>query len=212
MRRVLVTGGAPRVAIDAVRHLRARSGGGTATRLADRLRGLDVPADLCLSDDIAERAAALRYGDRAELDAQVRTWVRQHPHGIVVMAAAVNDWQLDRLALVVAGAEQPIARDAKAPSRAEGLVIRLAPAPKLIDSLRGWGLIGPIVGFKYEAADTVLAAAGALQTRVGAALVVANSLCGRVQALIDAQGATRCADRKALEEQLAQRVAALAAG
>jgi hypothetical protein len=210
MRRVLVTGGAPRVAIDAVRFLRARSGGGTAIRLVDRLRGLEVAADLCLSDDVPDRSAALRYADRAGLDAQVRTWVRQHPHGVVVMAAAVNDWQLDRVDVVIDGAERPVRGDEKASSRADGLVVRLAPAPKLIDALRGWGLLGPIVGFKYEAAATVLAAAAALRERTGAALVVANSLCGSVQALVDAQGAMPCADRKALEDQLAQRVAALA--
>ena len=47
------------------------------------------------------------------------------------------------------------------------MVIRLRQASKLIDRLRSdYGLRGPIVGFKYEAAPTVIASAEALRKRV----------------------------------------------
>ena len=73
-----------------------------------------------------------------------------------------------------------------------------------------FGLRGPIVGFKFESRETVEASAKALRERVGAALVVANSLCGEVQALVDADGIERLPDRDRLLVRLAERVAALA--
>src|SRR5690606_31301493 len=102
-----------------------------------------------------------------------------------------------------------LAEGSKAPSRSDGLVIRLRPAAKLIDQLRSWGHRGPLVGFKYEAAATVVSAAQALRRRVGADLVVANSLDGAVQALVD-DAVTAFPDRPALVVALAGRIAALA--
>ena len=98
----------------------------------------------------------------------------------------------------------------KLASGADEVVIRLAPASKVIDQLRRWGLAGPIVGFKYEAAHTVITSAQALQVRVGAALVVANSLCGTVQALVDDGAVARFPDRATLLANLTTRLAALA--
>src|SRR5690606_10971383 len=51
MRPVLIVGGAPRVAIDAVRHLTVAATGATAVQLADLLQGDGVRADLLLSVD-----------------------------------------------------------------------------------------------------------------------------------------------------------------
>ena len=71
-----------------------------------------------------------------------------------------------------------------------------SPADKLIDRLRPeFGLRGHIVGFKYEDAATVEASALRLLERVGAAAVLANSLCGSVQALVTPAGGRRAADR-----------------
>ena len=79
-----------------------------------------------------------------------------------------------------------------------------------VDEVGRGCLAGPVVGFKYEAKDTVLAAAAALRQRVGAALVVANSLCGRVQALVDERGHERFPDRPALIEAVGARLGQLA--
>ncbi len=210
MRLVLLVGGAPRVAIDAVRFLSVAASGATALRLAGDLRAAGLQADLLLSSDAREDPSAARFSDRAGLEAALRSWIAEHPDGVVVLSAAVNDYQLHRLELAQGGELSVIAPGAKAPSGGEELVIRLRPAGKVIDQLRGWGLRGPLVGFKYEGRESVLGAAQALLRRVAAELVVANSLCGAVQALVDAHGVHPQATREDLLRALALRLAALA--
>lgn len=209
MRPILLVGGAPRVPVDAVRHLTVAASGATAVRLRDLLAARARSADLLLSSDAAPDAAAGRYLDREQLEHRLRTWIAAHPAGAVVMSAAVNDYQVAGVEALRDGQATRIAPQAKLPSGADEVVIRLHPADKVIDRLRGWGLSGPIVGFKYEDADTVLASAAALLRRVGAALVVANSLDGSLQALVDGAGAERCVDREELLQRLAGRLHAL---
>ncbi len=209
MRSILLVGGAPRVPIDAVRHLTVAASGTTAMRLRDLLAATGRPADLLLSVDAAPGIDASRYGDRAQLELHLRTWIAAHASGTVVMSAAVNDYQVAAVEMVQDGCVTRVAAQDKVSSGADQVVIRLRPASKVIDQLRSWGLTGPIVGFKYEDAATVLASAGSLLKRVGAALVVANSLDGSLQALIDGSGTERCADREALLQRLAVRLAVL---
>ncbi len=212
MRRILLVGGAPRVQVDAVRYLCVSATGATAVALRARLGSLgrrDV--DLLLASDAAPAADAIRFATRDELDRALRGWIGAHADGVVVMSAAVNDYELAAVDEVRSGQATRIAPGTKAQSGADELVIRLRPAAKLIDQLRGWGLTGPLVGFKYEDRDTVLASAEALRRRVGAELVVANSLCGELQALVDASGATESPGREALLSALARRLANLAA-
>lgn len=211
MRPVLIVGGAPRVPVDAVRHLTVAATGATAVQLAALLQGDGVPVDLLLSVDAVPDDEAARYATRPDLDAAVRAWVADHPDGVIVLSAAINDFDQATVAVVADGREQILAEGAKAPSRGDGLVIRLRPAAKLIDQLTSWGHRGPLVGFKYEAADSVIASAQALRRRVDAALVVANSLDGSVQALVD-DAVTAFPDRAALVVALAERIAALAEG
>jgi phosphopantothenoylcysteine synthetase/decarboxylase len=210
MRKVLLVGGAPRVAIDAVRFLSVAASGATALRLSSDLRAAGHHADLLLSADAREDAGAARFSDRAELEAGLRTWIGANPDGVVVLSAAVNDYQLLRLELKRGDEVSVIGPGAKAPSGGEELVIRLAPASKIIDQLRSWGLRGPLVGFKYERRESVIASAEALLRRVDAALVVANSLCGSLQALVDAKGVHPAANRAGLLRALAVRCAELA--
>jgi hypothetical protein len=211
MRKVLLVGGSPRVAIDAVRFLSVAASGATALRLHRDLRAAGHHADLLLSSDAREDTGAARFSDRAGLEAGLRSWIGAQPDGVVVLSAAVNDYQLLRLELQRGDEVSIIAAGAKVPSGGDELVIRLAPASKVIDQLRGWGLRGPLVGFKYEGRESVLASAQALLRRVDAALVVANSLCGTVQALVDATGVHPEASREALLRALAARLGDLAA-
>jgi hypothetical protein len=55
-----------------------------------------------------------------------------------------------------------------------------------------------------------VAAAESLRQRVGAAVVVANSLCGQRQALIDADGVHDFAQRATLVDRLSVRLEMLA--
>lgn len=210
MRPILIVGGAPRLTVDAVRYLSVRAGGATAKRLRALLAQRGAAADLLLGPGEAA-GDARRYDDRAGLEEELRAWIARRPEGVVVMSAAVNDYQVAGVESVHAGVVRAHAPGTKVPSGADELVIRLRPASKLIDQLRPrFGLRGPIVGFKYEDAATVEASARRLLERVGAAVVLANSLCGSVQALVDAQGIARAPDRDAVLRLLADRVAALA--
>jgi hypothetical protein len=211
MRSVLLVGGAPRVAVDAVRYLTVAASGVTALALERRLRAKDVATvELLLSADAAPGVQALRYADRAKLELGLRTWIASHRDGAVVMSAAVNDYEVASVELRRGDAVERLASGAKLKSGADEAVIRLRPAGKVIDQLRGWGLAGPLVGFKYEARESVIQSATALRVRVGASLVVANSLCGSVQALVSAQGVEPYGDRDGLLDALASELAALA--
>lgn len=204
-RRVLVVGGAPLVAVDAVRSLVVTTTGATARHLGTAL-GERAVVDLLLSEGLMPDLAARRYRDRDELDAAVRAWVGAHGDGVVVMTAAVNDYQVAGLEQRREGVWQALPPGTKLPSGAEEVVIRLRPAPKLIDQLPAWGHRGPLVACKYQAAEGVIAAAQALRRRVGAAVVVANSICGRVQALVDGAGVDAYPSRAALLDALVTRL------
>ena len=206
---ILLVGGAPRVPVDAVRHLTVAASGATAVAIAAGLSARGRTCDVLLSLDAApDFHAAQRYRVRADLDIAVENWVRTHPHGTVVMSAAVNDYETVAVLAERDGRTIKLAVGAKLPSRAEAVQIHLRPVAKLIDRLRSeWGFSGHLVAFKYEEAATVLAAAEQLRQRCDAAAVVANSLCGQVQAVVDADGVIPYPDRRALLDAVIERLA-----
>ena len=209
-RPVLITGGAPRIAVDAIRYLTVQATGTTAVALRERLTARGVACDLLLGHHATPEADALRYDSRDDLEQGLKAWIATHPDGVVVMAAAVNDYTVAGVESVTNGATAAHPPGGKIPSGAEELVIRLRPAAKIIDRLREWGLRGPLVAFKFEAAETVIASARSLRARSSASLVVANSLDGSVQALVDAIRVTDCDSRDALLATLADRLVELA--
>jgi len=125
------------------------------------------------------------------------------------MSAAVNDYRVTRVERWEGGEARALRPGEKLPSGADEVVIRLRQDSKLIDRLRpSFGLRGPIIGFKYEDAGTVLASAAALCARVKATCIAANSLCGTVLAVVDAGGTERHANRESLVDALVGRIAA----
>ncbi len=208
MRPILIVGGAPRLAVDAIRYLSVRATGTTARALAARLRPRNLRVDLLLSDPGGD--AAMRFDDREGLEAAVRAWIDQHPDGVLVLSAAINDYRISQVEVVRAGVATAVVPGTKIASGADEFVIRLVPAEKLIDRLRSWGLVGPIVGFKFEDAATVVESARVLMQRTGAALVGANSLCGSVHALVSATGVDPCHDRTRFLDGMADGIAGLA--
>jgi phosphopantothenoylcysteine synthetase/decarboxylase len=209
MRPILLVGGAPRVPIDRIRFMTASASGRTAVELKKLLGDQGLHADLILSID-AEDAPAQRYTTRAQLEELLGAWIVAHRDGVVVMSAAVNDYQLNRVERLSGGKAEAYGLDDKVPSGGDEFVVRLKPADKLIDQFRPrWGLQGPIVAFKYEDQATVVPEAEKLLKRIGAALVVANSVCGTVQALVEARGIERMSDRQRLLQRLAERLTEL---
>ena len=204
---ILIVGGAPRLRVDAVRFLSVAASGDTAVALGQALRQRGRTVDLLLGILARPEVAALRYEGREELEAGLQSWVGQHPDGVVVMSAAINDYTVAQVERHHGGQSEVFSPGQKVPSGGDEVVIRLRPASKVIDRLAGWGHRGPLVGFKYEDRATVLASAEALRRRTGAVLVVANSLCHKVQALVDAEGIHPCADRPALLAALTEAIA-----
>lgn len=205
---VLIVGGAPRLRVDAVRFLSVAASGVTAVALAERLRGQGLQVDLLLGVLAQPQVDAQRYDGREDLEAGLQAWLARHPAGVVVMSAAINDYQVAAVERHGPAGIQTFAPGQKVPSGGDEVVIRLRPATKVIDQLAAWGHRGPLIGFKYEDQHTVIASAQALQRRTGAALVVANSLCQTVQALVQADGVQAFASREALLDSLAAGIAA----
>lgn len=170
---VLVTAGATRNPVDAMRYLTARSSGRTGVAIARALRDRGHDVLLMGSEETHLRAPDLpfeEYGSTRDLMARMERWVRAHPSGAVVHAAAVGDYEAD-------------ATDTKIPSGQPRLEIVLRPTPKIADHVRGWGHTGPYVTFKAaspETSDADLEAIAVRQrARVRCDLVFANVL-GRI--------------------------------
>ena len=186
MSSCLITAGATRNPIDAIRFITAHASGQTGIAVAGALAGGAVPVHL-----LGSREALLRqqlkeattptattpvsveeYGSTRDLMARMKAWVQATPGGAVMHSAAVGDY------------EAP-ARASKIGSGAAELSIQLRPTPKILDHLRGWGLTGPLVSFKAASPETtdeeLIQIARAQLYRSGSDLVFAN-IIGRITA------------------------------
>lgn len=210
MRPVLVTAGATRNPVDAIRYLSAHSSGKTGGRLAAQLaqKGLEVTmlgspeAWLRLQVDLPQQArsvACIEYTSTWDLMDKMERWVRGNPGGVIVHAAAVGDYGMERLST-------------KLPSGADELVLRLHPLPKILDRIRGWDPGVHLVSFKAASPETDEASlediARRQLLRSGSDLVFANVL-GQLQSLVllvERDRVTRHADRAGALDDLADRL------
>jgi phosphopantothenoylcysteine synthetase/decarboxylase len=201
---VLITAGATRNPVDAIRVLTANASGQTGVRLGERLRDAGAQATVLGSPEAclrAERAglSSVVYGSTRDLMAKMEAWVRAHPSGAVLHSAAVGDYEV----------ADPTGH--KLPSGEAELVIRLGPAPKIADRVRGWGLVGAFVTFKAASPGTSAQAlcdiARAQRTRTGSDWVFANVLGDLERDVwIVGEQDERFAARRDAIEALAQRV------
>lgn len=202
MRPLLVTAGATRNPVDAMRYLSAYSSGRTGSDLArgagEGTHMLGNPEALLRAPDVTGEA----FGSTRDLLARMHTWCVGHPRGVVVHAAAVGDYE----AAEAAG---------KIPSGQAALQITLRPTPKILDRIRGWSAELAIVSFKAappgSSPEDLVRIADAQRRRTDSALVFANTI-GRLHAglvLVDAQGATHHDTRADATADLAHRVALL---
>lgn len=148
MRPVLITAGATRNRIDAMRYLSAFSSGGTGVWLAEQL-ALDTQVTLLGSAEALLRAnaaaARAEFGSTRDLMAQMERWITDNPGGVVVHAAAVGDYE----AAPFSG---------KLASGKDELVIRLTPTPKIVDHVKVWDPGSFLVSFKAAPPETETAA------------------------------------------------------
>lgn len=180
---VLVTAGATRNPVDAMRVLTARSSGTTGVEVARAVARAGARVHVLGNPEACLRGADLsteEYGSTRDLMARMEAWVRAHPDGRLVHASAVGDYEA---ASVV---------PTKIPSGQERVVIELVRAPKIADQVRGWGLRGLFVTFKAASPETtdddLVAIADAQRLRTGSDLVFANVI-GRLGSRVAIVGA-----------------------
>lgn len=194
MRPCLLTAGATRNPVDAIRYLSAHASGRTGVHLARMLAAVDPAVHLLGSPEALLRAGASTafsqeaYGSTRDLLARVEAWVRAHPQGAVVHSAAVGDYEA-------------APTDHKIASGRAALTLTLRPTPKILDAIRGFGLTGPLVSFKAASPETtddaLVAIARAQLVRTGSSRVFANVI-GRTSHgvfLVAADGAERFESR-----------------
>jgi len=168
---LLITAGATRNPIDAVRYISAGSSGRSGVAVARGLQARGVAVWLMGSTEARLRAGDLpgeEYGSTRDLMARMERWVRANPSGAVVHAAAVGDY------------ESLGTTSGKVPSGRERWELVLGPTPKIADHIRAWGCSGPYVTFKAAPPGTpekdLETIARRQRERTGSDLVFANVL------------------------------------
>jgi len=169
VRPVLITAGATRNPIDAMRFISANASGTTGAWLAEQLGSGGVTL-------MGSPIAALRapdgmdvevFGSTEDLMRRMERWVTHHADGIVVPSAAVGDYAV----------RQPQG-NAKIASGQADLTLELVPTPKILDQIKAWGASVFLVSFKAAAPGTspedLIRIASAQHTRSHSDLVFGN--------------------------------------
>ena len=205
-RPIVITAGATRNPLDAIRHLSAFSTGRTGVALAESLSEsgrvhLLGSAEACLRATADSLLTLEEYTSTRDLMDRLLGFIDRHPDAIVVHAAAVGDYELAN------------STGQKIPSGQQELVLRLTPTPKIIDHLRARSARISLVSFKAASPETtdtqLLQLAQNQQARTGSDLVFANVI-GRLGAQVLLLGdrpdwhATRTQALAALLAQLQQ--------
>jgi len=212
MRPILVTAGATRNPIDAIRYLTAHSSGRTGSRIATELAGQGLDVTLLASGEAwlrlqaerpkdADRVRVVEYGSTYDLLERMERWILAHPDSVVIHAAAVGDYAASDRATT------------KIPSGQAELLLRLRPTPKILDRIRGWAPDCWLCSFKAAAPQTgepeLEQIARAQLQRTGSDLVFANVI-GDLQSLVllvGEQRTDRHTDRAAALQELVRRAA-----
>ncbi len=168
MRPVLVTCGATRNPVDAIRYLSAGATGATGIGLA---RALGARVHVLGSQEAALRAPDLAvevYGSTRDLMARMERWCRANADGVVIHSAAVGDYE-------IVGATT-----GKIASGQAEIVLRLTPTPKIVDRVKDWAPDAFLVSFKAAkpgvTGDELETIAQAQLNRTCSNLVFANAL------------------------------------
>lgn len=204
--QVILTAGATRNPIDAMRYISARSTGATGVWLARALTARGVRVHLLGSAETLLRAgpdaAASREEFRSTRDlmARLQRLLTEAPGAAVIHSAAVGDYEAEP-------------RADKIPSGQATLTLTLHPTPKILDHIKPWSPESYLVSFKAAGPGTTTEGLRALcegqRLRTSSDLVLGNVLgaLGSTTALCDAAGFTPMDDRDAALATIVSRVA-----
>ncbi len=204
---VLVTAGATRNPIDAMRFLSARSSGRTSVAIARHLAAVGCRVTLMGSPEALLRGPELEgieFGDTHDLMAKMKAWVALHPASAVVHACAVGDYEL-------ASPDK-----GKISSEMDELVLRLRPTPKIADHIKVWDPSVTLVTFKAAPPETLaedlIHICRAQLERTRSDLVLGNVIgaLSVTTTLVDEDGSEAFDDREAALRTLAALVRATA--
>ena len=204
MRPVLVTAGATRNPIDAMRFISANSSGRTSVAVARRLAGLGHNVHVLGSPEANLRAEGLscqEFTTTRDLMRRMEAWIRAHPRCAVVHAAAVGDYEAVQENL------------GKIASNLDELTIRLQPTPKIADHVKIWAPHCFLVTFKAAppgtGAEDLVEICRKQLAWTTSDLVLGNVLgeLSTTTTLVDASGSEAFDDRMAALKALSARVA-----
>ena len=204
--QVLLTAGATRNPIDAMRYISARSTGSTGVWLARALSARGVVVHLLGSAETLMRAgpddAASReeFGSTRDLMARMDRLLHAFPGVAVVHSAAVGDYEAEP-------------RADKIRSGQETLTLTLRPTPKILDQIKAWSPESFLVSFKAAGPGTTPEGLRALcegqRQRTSSDMGLGNVLgsIGATTAICDSSGFTPFDDRDAALATIISRVA-----
>ena len=216
MRPVLLTAGATRNRVDAIRYLSAHATGRTGVDLAGKLAAAGRQVHLLGSEEACLRAMLLQAASPAptltletfegtrDLMARMERALRAAPHSVLLHSAAVGDYEMEN------------AEAGKIPSGRDRVTLALVPAPKNVDQVRGWAPDCFLVSFKAGSPDwsedRLEAVARAQLERTASDVVFANRIgaLGTSCMLLDARGTARFTARAEALAALVERLEALA--
>jgi phosphopantothenoylcysteine decarboxylase/phosphopantothenate--cysteine ligase len=141
----LITAGATRNPIDAMRHISANSTGRTSAHIA---MALSTASQVTLLGSpqallrIGEGVDGQEFGDTRDLLSKMKAWVQANPGGVVVHAAAVGDYEVSTPA------------QSKVSSQLGEWTLTLRPTPKIADLIPQWDPQVFLVTFKAAGPDT----------------------------------------------------------
>lgn len=143
---ILITAGATRNPIDAMRYISANSSGQTGAWLAEQLMA-DGAVHFMGSPEAQLRCRSncqrSLYGSTVDLLEKMQQWIETHPNSTIVHAAAVGDY-----------AVQTMQSGEKIPSGQSHLEVSLVPTPKIIDRIHEWAPAAKLFSFKAAAPGT----------------------------------------------------------